>query len=695
MTQAVQTSELTDGALLTKLAAGDKAAWDTLVRRHADIVFSVVSRIVREPADAEDAGQEAFLRLKDYAHTFDKVRYGENARNWIATIACREALKINARRANSRNVSYDDEMGGGPSGKNSAGQSQVEEHEVNTFLREAVQDLPQRQRQAIVMHFVAGMTQMEIASELSCDQSTISDRIRQGLDKLRQRLGASGVSLAIGPALIANSLTQQAPEVFVKSLLAHSAWAPAAVAAAKGAKAGATVATASKAAYFVIAGLLAVSAVVIGAKTLGSKKGLASASPDLVGSFEDNTTQGWAPNEKTKIAVEEAHATDGRRALHVEMEAAPYPGIHKEFSLPQDWRQYRAIRASIYNESNETLSMSTRVDDESSKGFGSRFNGDDGCRIYPGANEAEISVGALWNGSLLSRGLEVDKIKSLRFFINGTQKPVSIYFDNVRLISARKDVPESLELADLSTSAVHMNPLEGTTAEKSGASLKLLFTPGHKYSGIEFFTPQDWLSYDEICVDMTINGKPLADGLSLKVFDVTGKQQTINTHSQSGECKIRLPVELFSSVALGRVRTFSIFTAGESQPREILIHRIYLQRHSLEDGVSRHGASPGDPLTLDFSPIRPFVGANSFQAIVWIPVRNGGWRVVRCNAEGSGPTQYSIPASELAAIDTQRPVRTWAFYLDHGVIFWKPQDAAFDPAKPQTVTFDSLAGFSK
>src|SRR3954469_25853397 len=107
METATLTSELTDGALLTKLAAGDKAAWDALVRRHADIVFSVVSRIVRNPADAEDAGQEAFLRLKEYARTFDSARYGDSARNWIATIAAREALKINARRAASKNVPYD------------------------------------------------------------------------------------------------------------------------------------------------------------------------------------------------------------------------------------------------------------------------------------------------------------------------------------------------------------------------------------------------------------------------------------------------------------------------------------------------------------------------------------------------------------------------------------------------------------
>ena len=60
--------------------------------------------MVRNPADAEDAGQEAFLRIKEYAHTFDESRAGGNARSWIATIACREALKINARKGGSKNV---------------------------------------------------------------------------------------------------------------------------------------------------------------------------------------------------------------------------------------------------------------------------------------------------------------------------------------------------------------------------------------------------------------------------------------------------------------------------------------------------------------------------------------------------------------------------------------------------------------
>ena len=699
MAQTVETSELTDGVLLKQLSAGDKAAWDTLVRRHADTVFSVVSRIVRRQSDAEDAGQEAFLRLKEYAHTFDAARYGDNARSWIATIACREALKLNSRRAAAKDVPYDDDMGGGPANPDSQGNARVEEREIHSLLRNAVETLPQRQREAIVMHFAAGMTQTEIAAELGCDQSTISDRIRQGLDKLRQRLGTADVAMALAPTMLAASLLQQAPSTFVSGLINHSVWASAAATGAKvgaaGAKAGAAGAAGvgtTKAALWILAVVAALSLSFAGVKNFGVDRSLAA---NQLGSFEDDTLQGWEGVDNTTLSVDANHAADGKRALRIDMKPAKFPGARKKFERPVDWRSYSALRATVFNPAAEPVKLCLRVDDEKSTGFGSRFNLDDGFRLAPGSNDVEIPIAYMWNGSLLSRGLYVDKIKELRFFLNGNAAPVTLWMDNIRLVPRKTDVQDTVELLQANS---HLESVGGSTFNRGpDPLLTVTLMPGQRYTGFELFTLNDWLPYDELSIDVKVNGPPLAGGLSVKLGDESGRYQTVNSKSSIGaDGKIHLPVELFGQVALGRVKTMSLFCDGVKEPQTLELRHVQLLRHPLSIAPSRHELSAEkDPLSLDFSPIRGQMRANSFQSLLWIPQTDGAYRVIHCNSEGAGVASYSVPAEELTNMDTTQRIRVWVFHLDHGVWFWKYLEAKKNPDGPLKIPFETLDGWSK
>lgn len=688
-------SELTDGALLTRLSTGDKAAWDTIVSRHADIVFSVVKRMVRNPADAEDAGQEAFLRIKEYAHTFDAARAGGNARNWIATIACREALKINARKAAAKNVPYDDDLSGGAGlreGSDKPGTSRVEDQEVHALLREAVQGLPQRQREVIVMHFAAGMTQTEIASELGCDQSTISDRIKQALEKLKHRLSPSGAAMSLAPAVLAASLTSElAPQAFVSALLNHASWAPAAVAAAKAAKAGAGYGATKIAAWLGIC-------VVAAAGTFATVH-VMSKPKVQAGNIDENDFQGWAANAGTKLSVVGQHASAGRRALQAELSPGGYPGIKKIFDKPQNWSGYRALRATVFSSAEQPFDLTVRVDDEQSTSFGKRFNGDDACKIVPGVNEVEISIGALWQGSLQARGINPERVTAIHYFANGPKKPVTLWFDNIHMIPARSDVPADVDLLKLQNGMPH---IDASTAKiemaeyKNEPALKWSLTQGQGYPCMQLFTMPDWLSYDELRIEMAIEDKPPNGGLSLKLTDMTGKQQTISTRVSPGETTWAVPVEMFSQIALGRVKTLELFaTPNQDAPHTIWVRRIGVKHFNRVDGVSRHeAASPDDPLTLDFTAVRPRLGPNAMSALVWIPLSRGGVRAVRCNAEGNGLSTFSIPGSQLDGRDYQQPIRVWAYYLDHSVTFWNFKSIELNEP-PQKLTYDTMAGFTE
>lgn len=199
-----------DEALLARVAAGEAPAWEDLVGRHADAVYSLSVRMLGRCPEAEDAVQETFLRVRKSAHTF---QHDGNARGWILKIACREAMKMSIRRTQTRRRNAPLESAAEPAGRHDA---RAERRDLHELLRRAVDELPDAIREAVVMHFGAEMSQVEIAKELNCNQTTVSYRIRQGLEKLRARLGAAAVTpVALGKCLLAES----APEALHASVL--------------------------------------------------------------------------------------------------------------------------------------------------------------------------------------------------------------------------------------------------------------------------------------------------------------------------------------------------------------------------------------------------------------------------------------------------------------------------------------------
>ena len=76
--------ELTDEKLMEVLVAGDRSAFDVLVHRHKARLYSYLLRLMRDPTDAEEVAQEAFVRA--YVHA-DKYRNIAKFTTWLYTIA--------------------------------------------------------------------------------------------------------------------------------------------------------------------------------------------------------------------------------------------------------------------------------------------------------------------------------------------------------------------------------------------------------------------------------------------------------------------------------------------------------------------------------------------------------------------------------------------------------------------------------
>ena len=176
-----------DIELLRQIAAGDRAAFAEFYDRHATLMFSVASKIVRDPGEAEDVLQEVFLQIWEKAGRFDP-KLGK-ASSWAAILVRNKA--IDRIRASQRRTRLAEESGVAHAIAAEVTDSANETfygHDKAKFIHSAIVELPEDQRKAIELAYFSGLTQDEISKKLNTPLGTIKARIRRGLLKLRDQL---------------------------------------------------------------------------------------------------------------------------------------------------------------------------------------------------------------------------------------------------------------------------------------------------------------------------------------------------------------------------------------------------------------------------------------------------------------------------------------------------------------------------
>jgi RNA polymerase sigma-70 factor (ECF subfamily) len=181
-----------DEELVERVAAGDLAAFSTLYDRHAQRLYAWSAHVLG-PAQAEDATQEIFLRLWQHAGQFDPGR-GTFA-SWFTAIARHHIVRQISRQGSQHRVSAAIEIAEilavvrcpDPGPDEILGQ-----REDAAALAEALQLLPEEQRLVLILAYFAGLSQSQIASQLSLPLGTVKKRTRLGMGKLRMALGSPG-----------------------------------------------------------------------------------------------------------------------------------------------------------------------------------------------------------------------------------------------------------------------------------------------------------------------------------------------------------------------------------------------------------------------------------------------------------------------------------------------------------------------
>lgn len=417
-------------------------------------------------------------------------------------------------------------------------------------------------------------------------------------------------------------------------------------------------------------------------------------------SLEDGTTQGWEGTGGATVAVAAEHPASGTRSLRANLPAGQYPGIGIDFKAPQDWSACDAFRFRVFNAASGPLTVCVRVDDADSRNFATRFNNDMyPHRLAPGDNEVGVPIAALRQGSFLARGLDVRRIKVVRIFSIDLKKPATLFFDDLRILRRTRAGPATLPLADLGAKPPKWTTTHGAVAtalRKPGSAadmLKLELPTGGTYPGVSFQVAEpNWLGYG--LLSFTAHCPPDAPSprnLALKITDAVGRSQTVTCPLQKGDNSVCFPLEMVSSVSLGRVSELMFFTGRPEAAQTVSISAPVLSRTRHVDYPTVRNAEAASPaLTLDMAGFR--VARNTcFIATIYIPLADGTTRVVRCNSPGRNVVKYAVGADAFAGHAAGKPVRIWLYVSDHGSWCWWHRTAAYQ-GTPLVVRFERPPG---
>jgi RNA polymerase sigma factor (sigma-70 family) len=161
------------------------------VRRHSAAAVRLASVICASSADAEDAAQEAFLKMFFALNTF---RRDGPILPWLLRIVANEAKNHN-RSAGRRSSLVARAAALGPATMPSPEDFVVAETDADAVLA-AMATLDERDRLVIGYRYFAGLSEREMAEAMGCRQGTVKSRLARSLAKLRPVLAGKGVTVA-------------------------------------------------------------------------------------------------------------------------------------------------------------------------------------------------------------------------------------------------------------------------------------------------------------------------------------------------------------------------------------------------------------------------------------------------------------------------------------------------------------------
>ena len=190
----------TDGTLVEQVLGGRRRAFDELVRRYQRQAAAVSYRLLGNSHDAMEVTQDAFVKAFSSLATLQKP---EAFGGWLMRIVSNLSLNYRRSRKTRQQLPLDDLLGptdaaqqaaaatgGGSDWMTQSGDPVhlLESEEMGRKLKQALEQLPEKQRLAIIMFTIEEMPQKQVAEALNCSVEAVKWHVFQGRKRLKEIL---------------------------------------------------------------------------------------------------------------------------------------------------------------------------------------------------------------------------------------------------------------------------------------------------------------------------------------------------------------------------------------------------------------------------------------------------------------------------------------------------------------------------
>lgn len=189
--EAARQRGLEDAQWVADARTGNQDAFDRLVERYHRRAVSVAYRLLGNAEDARDAAQDAFLRAyRNLATLEDPRRFG----GWLMRIVTNLSLNLRRARGRAANPAGDELLMGEERLRTPSGASlsqpgdNPETGELAIAIRRALDELPEKQRVALVLFSIEGLPQKEVAEIMNCTVELVKWNVFQARKALRRAL---------------------------------------------------------------------------------------------------------------------------------------------------------------------------------------------------------------------------------------------------------------------------------------------------------------------------------------------------------------------------------------------------------------------------------------------------------------------------------------------------------------------------
>lgn len=180
------TTDQSDDELMRRAGNGDRAAFGLLVERHLPRVCAIAVRMLASPAEADDVGQEAFLRCWQKAPGWEPQDGGTGTARfttWLHRVVINLCIDRQRRAAPLALDEAPDLPDGAPDALGG-----LESKESEARVRNVIGDLPARQRAALVLCYYEGMSNGEAAAVLEMSVGAVESLLVRARRNLRRSL---------------------------------------------------------------------------------------------------------------------------------------------------------------------------------------------------------------------------------------------------------------------------------------------------------------------------------------------------------------------------------------------------------------------------------------------------------------------------------------------------------------------------